>query len=1457
MHFNLDNRRSDCQLFSVKVVGDRVGARTLCLPTGLLCLLAVFNVEAAAQATQIDQPSPTAPESELHRPHIAFAGLHGGIFERLQQYAGPIGLDVTFIADDQFGSRSIELGEFDVLLLQHTRSEYRKQYKALIEAGRAKNPQLRVVSISGLAERDLPELTQAGVIESDPELRAYYASTPENLRRMLIYLGIKYCGQSGSVAPPETLAMNGLFHPDHDELFPDVASWKQWYQASGRQLDNRPLVCVAVHSTHLMFQQPQVVEALVREFERQDVSTVAVMDYGEQYEKQMLELKPSLVVHTCHSSETLSFRERLDVPHTHSIFFREQPIADWQISLEGLTSSEMAFHIVGQELLGAIEPQIGAGTITGGGSDQAFTPIAERIEHLVARSLAWTKLRTASNATKRIAFIYYDREMGKAELMRGSATGMFMNAPRSMVNILSEMQSRGYQLNRVPDNEAQLLAWMTEYGRQISVWAPGVLDRMARSGQAALVPTSVYKAWFERYVPQDLQAEVVDKWGAAPGKFLVWENQGEAYIVIPRIDLGNVTLLPQPLRGEAHDTSLVHDLHVPPPHNYLATYFWIAQEFKADAMIHFGTHGSEFLLPGKPAGLSRHDWPDIVMGSIPNINPWVINNLGESSPAKRRAYALLIDHLVPPSVNAGLADELANLHSDIDKWIVLDDGFLKEKFRDSITQQVRRSGLLVDCHLSLTEDELLADSQINTVLAYLHDIHNDTTPVSLHVFGQPPRDDLLVPYLATCMGGDFLQRLSTAIEVPADENRTPGDRDKYLRGKCEEMVELIIKRKFSARDALLAIQAKVSPEQLNQAVGSDGSVNFTEQTSDTSADESPDIQTLPTWNDSFAKLEQLVTGFDQTPQELSQLMNALDGKFIAPGPGNSPDRNPAALPTGRNMVVMNPEEVPTLPSWEVGKQLIDDLLASRLKANGRYPEKIAFTLNSFATFQDYGVMESQILYLMGVRPVWNEKMLVSDVELIPLDELKRPRLDVFIAGLSYYRDMLPTRMRLIDRAVRLVADADEPAQDNLVRSHSLAAEQALKDQGVPEEVAKLQATARIFGYPLGQQGSAGYYYLVEKSGEWDTQSELMEAYLSHVRNVYTEGAWGIAAADAYNHHIQGTEIVLRSWSDRTRSPLSNKYDWYTGGSLAAAVKHLTGKQPEFLFSDVRDPNRASIVSSEDALRQDFRVRLFNRKWIEGMMREGYAGADQVAVHVSNANGWTVMRPGSVGADYWQEIVEIYIRDKKGLNIRQWFEAVNPFAYQEMNEILLETIRKGYWEPDRATLREIAQEYARSVARHGEGGGLRGGGNEKLGAFVRQVLRDIGGDEMQQLVASLDSRAAELTGVSVASRQTPANATLPGPSQDALATASDAQAAAPGEKREQEVEPPIETSIETPTESVTGRSLEPTTDELPLATAATAAVPSSTTVSRWWLWGMVVLAVLVTGGFFMRWGTPRR
>ncbi len=679
-------------------------------------------------------------------PRLAFVGLHGGVFEALQPLAADVGLRVEYLTDEQIHGETVNLARYRLVFLQHTRADDREPLQRLILAGRQRTPELRVFSLSSYSGRDLLDPAKKPLVENDPQLQAYYGSFPENLRRILVYVNVKYLHRPGEILPPETGEnRRTIYHPDYPPsgMAASVREFLEWSRKRGWDVDHAPRAVVTVHSTHLAFQQPKVIDALLRAFEKRGVLAVAMFDLAEDYVRgdyasRMEEFHPLVVIHTCHSGDSVEFREKLGVPHLHSIFFRTQSIRQWHEGTAGLPPSDAAFQITAQELLGAIEPQVGAGTQSGGGSSEAFTPIPERIEHLVGRATAWARLAQLPNREKKVAIVYYDCDLGKAELMRGTATGMFMNGPRSAVNVLQRMQRDGYAISPVPGDENELVGWLLDRGRQIGVWAPGVLDRLAASGSAVLVPAETYQKWFETKVPPQQQKALIQRWGEPPGKFLVWRHDGKSFSVIPRIDLGNVILLPQPLRGEAHDTSLIHDKLVPPPHNYLATYFWLQESFHADALIHFGTHGTEFILPGRASGLSEADWPDIVLGTMPNINPWIIDNLGESSAARHRAYAVLIDHLVPPSVGAGLSDELANLAGDIEKWETLEDGALKEKFRTPITRQTRDAHLDRDLHLELAKDRLLTGEEIRRVESYLHDIHDETTTVNLHVFGQPP-----------------------------------------------------------------------------------------------------------------------------------------------------------------------------------------------------------------------------------------------------------------------------------------------------------------------------------------------------------------------------------------------------------------------------------------------------------------------------------------------------------------------------------------------------------------------------------------------------------------------------------------------------------------------------------------------------------------------------------------------
>ena len=1341
-----------------------------------LCVLGPLPSHAAATVQDGE------PESGLR---FGFVGLHGGVFDVLRTFEQPLNLPLVYFSDEELRRDGFDFHGVDIVFLQHLRAEDKDRYVTLLNSARAANPRFVALTCSSIPGALLPGLVENGIVVDDPSIHRYYSFTKDNLRRMLSYAAIKYGGRTGTIEPPLDDPPPMVYHPDHSEGFPDIPSFLKWARERNPEADNKARVLIVAHSLHLVFQQSQVVDALVRECEKQGFLSVCITDGTPGWEEREQEFKPDVIVHTCHGGEDQKTRETMGVPHFSSLYTKANAMERYlQEPQVGLSPGELQHQVISQELKGTIEPLFVGATPQGGGSEEAVQPVPERVEHLVARVAATIRLQKKPASEKKIAVVYYDRSMGKSELMRGTASGMFLNAPRSLLRVLKRLGEEGYSLNHPPETEDDLLARMKDHGRQIGMWAPDVLNQLAASGKAVLIPAEKYLQWFETKVPEAQRQQVIEQWGPPPGNFLVWEKEGHKYIVIPRVDLGNIILLPQPLRDEAQTASAIntqtHDKLTPPPHNYLATYFWLQEEFGADALIHFGTHGSEFLLPGKPDALTASDWCDIVIGTLPNISLWIVNNVGESTPVRRRAYGTIVDHLTPPLVEAELSDELKNLQADIQKWETVEEGALKDKFIRSITRQAREQRIDQDLHLNLADDRLLSSDEVEQVARYLESIANEITPTSLHVLGEVPLRNLLTPYLVRCAGRKFVDAYRAALPV-ATGAKVPDESE--ARKKAEEVLDLVLLNHMEPIEAMKSQGCVVG-----------------------------DALTKPL-REGFDLMVQMNGDFQKTGQEIDNLMVALSGHFVPPGPANSPDRNPGSIPTGRNMFVVNPEEIPTPQSWEIGKQLIDDILKEQLAKKGHYPNKIAFSLNAFSSYRDYGVIESQVLYLMGVRPVWDAKRLVGDVELIPSAELGRPRIDVFLSARSYYRDQLPTRMRLIDKAVRKVAALDEP--DNYVRENTLRVEGELERGGMDPARAKMLSGARMFGWPPGQNGSAWYYYLVEKSGEWNDREDLMRTYLEQCQYVYTENCWGESAPEAYERIIQGSEMVIRSWADTVSSPLANKYTWFIDGSLAQAIKHLTGKEPDFYLADVRDSDNVRMVRAEDALATDFRVRLFNRKWIEGMMKERYAGADQVAVHVSNMLGWEIMREHSVSAENWQEVVNVYVRDSKNLHIREWFDKENPHAFQGLTQLLLETIRKGYWSPDEATIREIAEAHVQSVIQYGKNSGIRGGGNVAFQQFLKSVLDVPGDPKMQSLYKEyLEARKKVEVVPDTAMSATPAPA----------APAKEPKAA---KARKPDVSPE-------PLRKVTGEKLEPV------------ASPGHRVHALWWAAGGLFLVLLVYG-----------
>lgn len=1248
---------------------------------------------------------------------VAVIGMGGGAFEAMKACEAQLNVTVTRLMGSDVPD---DLSGYDVIIVSFASAETGPLYKSALATARQVNPGQKVFCVGP------PQIYGTWVdwvgkdlVSFDAILAQYYGLSEKSMQDMVRYILVTYCGRSGSVDPPGTGEVVKIFHPTYGNL-DSIDEFLQRARDEGWDTSQVPRVALGTFRHHCLFHQPKVIKALIETFARHGILAVCLIADDDGFRRRLTDFHPDLVVMTSHTRETAAFWEQLDVPRIHSLWFMNESIEQWQQSVHpGMTKSEMQHLLISAEVRGATECLTGGGTRSGARSGEPILPIPDRIERIVTRSKAWIDLRHKSNEDKKIAIVIYDHEADKASLMLGAHHAL--NAPRSLVKFLKRMREAGYQVDPVPEDDKELIDWAIAYGRQMGNWEPGLLDQLARSGKTALVPEADYLRWFGEKVPPAEQDAVIREWGPAPGKIMVWtSDEGKRFLVLPTLDLDHVTLVTQPPKGETITASMqkndLNETLLPPTHHFLATYFWMQETLQPDALVHFGSHGSEWLFPGKQAVLSKHDWTDMMIGDLPNVNPWLSSNTVEVIPCKRRARAVTVDFMPPPLMYADLTDELQNLDSLIDKFVTLDEGALKKKFAASITEQVKDCKLKREVNLDTHDNDVLTDASIADVSQYLHDLKNEMIPACMHVLGEAPPRELLWPYWVRCLGKRYLKAVRPLFTVP--EGQDPED---YVKVQTETLLQLMIEQDFSPVEAVRAVGAEVPESGLPEPVleGLDMVLGMNE-------------------------------GVKQSDLEISRVLDALDARFIPPGPSGTPERNPAVIPTGRNLFVLNPEELPTRESWELATQLLKQYLDEQLKSQGHYPAKVAFSLVPFATYNDFGITESQILYLMGVRPVWDLKNRVADLELIPREELGRPRIDVFLSVRPIYREELPGLMKLLDKAVRLVASVDEP--DNRVYQNSRHTREILLEQGMMPQRAQVLSQARMFGAKPEDivDGHDWFFFLTERTGEWDDRQDLLDVYLRYCKNVYTEGQWGVPAPEAFDATIQGTETILRSWYDNRDFVLANKFAWWADGTLSLAIKHLTGKEPDYLFVDVRDPEKANIIDSARVVQRDFRARLTNPKWIRQMMKEGYGGASQISRNANNLMGWEIMREKTVENSNWQDLTDVYVRDREQLGIRQWFDESNPHAFQDLTVTLLETIRKGYWPADEQTVQEITQAYAESVAQYGPNSGLREGGNEELEQFVQDTLGAPGTAKAKSLLEQYRQRLHESKDVASAS-----------------------------------------------------------------------------------------------------------
>ncbi|PZG06395.1 cobaltochelatase subunit CobN, partial [Micromonospora craterilacus] len=908
----------------------------------------------------------------------------------------------------------------------------------------------------------------------------------------------------------------------------------------------------------------------------------------------------------------------------------------------------------------------------------------ERAARVAGIAVRHARLRHLPAADKRLAVVLSSYPTKHSRV--GNAVGL--DTPASAVRLLAALAEAGYRLGDAgppADGDALIHALIAAGGHDVEWLTPEQL-----AAAEARVPGDVYRRWFDR-LPASLRERMHRHWGPPPGE--LYTDDGD--IVLAGLRFGNVVLLIQPPRGFGENpVAIYHDPDLPPSHHYLAAYRWLAASpadggFGADAVVHLGKHGTLEWLPGKGLGLAADCAPDAVFADLPLVYPFIVNDPGEGTQAKRRAHAVVVDHLVPPMARAETYGELAKLEQLLDEYATVQalDPAKVPVVQAQIWELVRTAELHHDLHQA---DRPAAEDFDDFVLhldGYLCEVKDVQIRDGLHVLAAAPTGEARV---------NLVLAVLRAPQVWGGVRALPGLRQALAAGYGLDEQELLADpgARISVAEALTEVAdgpAVTAADAVDLIEGLARRLVLGMETLGWPADRADAVVEEVTGRSipdaasvlRFAASE-LVPRLDRTTDEIDRVLAALDGRFVPPGPSGSPTRGLVnVLPTGRNFYSVDPKAIPSRNAWDVGQALADSLLARHLADTGSYPRAVGLTVWGTSAMRTQGDDIAEVLALIGCRPVWDDRSRrVTGVEVVPLAELGRPRVDVTVRISGFFRDAFPHVVALLDDAVRQVAALDEPTGENFVRAHVHADLAAHGDER--------RATARIFGSKPGAYG-AGLLPLID-ARTWRDDADLAEVYAVWGGYAYGRDLDGRPAREDMERSFARIAVAVKNQDTREHDIVdSDDYFQYHGG-MVALVRHLTGTAPAAYLGDSAMPHDVRTRTLAEETRRVFRARVVNPRWIAAMRRHGYKGAFELAATVDYLFGYDATA-GVVDDWMYENLAAAYVFDPP---TRDFLTESNPWALRGITERLLEAADRGMWTaPEPATLDRLRETYLAS------------------------------------------------------------------------------------------------------------------------------------------------------------------
>ncbi len=1126
----------------------------------------------------------------------------------------------------------------------------------------AREENIKLAVLPGDAKPDAGLLAHSTVCEHEAQLLWGYLTQggPENMGGFL--QACAHLTGSGEAPPaPRPLLKSGLYWPGMTT--PSLTDVKMHWS------EGAPVAAITFYRSLIEGANTAPVDAMIEALCARGINALPIFVSSLKDEVSaatVVELfgstSPAIVLNATSFAVAAFSGNRSDTPFSGAdcpilqMVFAGSSHEAWQQNAQGLNARDLAMNVVLPELDGRILTRAVSFKSDAKRHKATQTSIVTyeaeqgRIEFVADLAANWLGLRETKAGKRRVALILanYPNRDGRI------GNGVGYDTPASTVNLLNALKSDGYEVSDYPEDGTVLIHKLLE--------GPTNAKDAMRAASDAQLSLDKYLGHYAK-LPLAMRAQVEERWGAPCDDPFV---RGGAFHLAVRI-YGNVAVAVQPARGYNIDPAeTYHDPSLIPPHGYFAFYIWLREVFGAQAVLHNGKHGNLEWLPGKALALSNACYPEAALGALPNIYPFIVNDPGEGTQAKRRSSAVIVDHLTPPLTRAESYGPLKDLEALIDEYYLASglDPRRTQLLREHILDLVRSNGLDEDSGISGSDSEDTALLKLDT---YICELKEAQIRDGLHILGQAPggvqETDLLVALTRVPRGigegGDcsLVRALGRDLEL-GDFDPLDCEMGAPWNGAKPKVLEGIAGSPWRTHGDAVERLELLAAELI---------------CGDTKCD--------PAWTATSAVLDEIRQTIRPALQqsatnEISSCLAGLSGRFVPPGPSGAPTRGRLdVLPTGRNFYSVDNRAIPTPAAWELGRKSAELLVKRHFQDHGRWPKTIGLTAWGTSNMRTGGDDIAQALALIGAKPVWDtSSWRVTGYEIIPLAKLARPRVDVTLRISGFFRDAFPAQIELFDTAIRAVGALDEEQQDNPIAARMNEDIAEARAQGMDERQAKHIAGLRIFGSKPGAYG-AGLQALIDEQ-LWESVSDLAESYIGWGGYAYGKGVEGEERKDVFTLRLKHIEAVVQNQDNREHDLLDSDDYYQFEGGMTAAIEHVSGERPTVYHNDHSRPERPVIRTLEEEIGRVVRSRVVNPKWIAGVMRHGYKGAFEIAATVDYMFAFSATT-GAVRDHHFQLAYDAFIADE---NVHAFIAENNEPGLREMAAKFLEALERELWTP---------------------------------------------------------------------------------------------------------------------------------------------------------------------------------